>query len=342
MKTCRDWPATRGLPMWLLSVLLVYEPVNAWFSWHKAEATDCHNLGIFEVLFGLSCIVATTLSVKHCSGFRNFAALIAVVLAISAARMPYANPYGSNEAGEVDLRMDHRTARANAWTWEILPTTISRLLPASLIAALLASASDTWAGKAGLRMFQGDFRRHLVLPIALTLIAATFVFDLLLWSQSFVAGNWRLTGGSIRAWKVMVEVWAQFMASDFLRPVAVQRLLTICFEVPMVVGLSLLMHLGETREKRGSESATWLRVFSRLSLGINLANIFVLHYVSGYLHDINSEFSQVHLTLYTGFAWVAAAVLALCVHCLAAPYAVLVIRLARAVHERVLSRSAAV
>merc|ERR1711865_1332081 len=70
----------------------------------------------------------------------------------------------------------------------------------------------------------------------------------------------------------------------------------------------------------GESFPGWARCISRLSLSINLTNIFAIHYLRGRLLDHPVEFSHVHGILYALFAWVAAIVASLVAHCMVSPY----------------------
>eukprot|EP00927_Polykrikos_kofoidii_P041250 TRINITY_DN35171_c0_g1_i1.p1 TRINITY_DN35171_c0_g1~~TRINITY_DN35171_c0_g1_i1.p1 ORF type:complete len:948 (+),score=140.38 TRINITY_DN35171_c0_g1_i1:135-2846(+) len=333
IQTCRAWPLPgrgRGLPMWVISALLVYEPVNAIMGWFDHTSTMCHNLPIFETLFSLSCIVAATAAVKHCFGFRAFVSTVVLLCAVVTARMPYSDPYGASGGdGTIGGHGDGR--------WQVLPATVLRLLPASLASALLSAAAESGALPALLAPWRGDVpekSRTRLWCLAFGLIMVTFVFDFLLWAQFFIANNWRIAKPML---KMVVEAWQAVMKLSVLRPPFVQRLLTLAFEAPQVLGLSLIIHLGRQSggaSKSGNAASvlrgpqddwlpSWVRVLSRLSLSINISNIFVLHYVTARLHDYPVEFSWVHLTVYTLIAWLSGAVLSLAAHLVAAPYTVL-------------------
>eukprot|EP00928_Gymnodinium_smaydae_P079572 TRINITY_DN63473_c0_g1_i1.p1 TRINITY_DN63473_c0_g1~~TRINITY_DN63473_c0_g1_i1.p1 ORF type:complete len:878 (-),score=75.91 TRINITY_DN63473_c0_g1_i1:176-2758(-) len=326
MQTVNMWP-TGGLPMWLLSALLVYEPVNGIFGWHNYSSSMCHNLAIFETLFGLSCIIAGTLVVRKCFGFTVFTCVLALLLGFSAFRMPVANPYAEvgleapggpgawrwNLGAAVDTE---NKAGAGHWRFEVLPATTSRLLPASLLAAFLSAWSQGKEAPGPMSAWK--------VCLAVVLVSCTFIFDFLTWSQSFVADNWRLSAGHLT---VIVQTWKQLMSNTALRSNAAQRVLTLAFEIPHVVGLAMFMNHGDCRGSKAQSPPTLLALFSRLSLGINIANIFVLHYLSGRSHDYSIEFSQAHLTMYAAFAWFVAAILAFCVHCVAVPYTSVLIKL---------------
>eukprot|EP00929_Paragymnodinium_shiwhaense_P074295 TRINITY_DN38007_c0_g1_i1.p1 TRINITY_DN38007_c0_g1~~TRINITY_DN38007_c0_g1_i1.p1 ORF type:complete len:863 (-),score=126.69 TRINITY_DN38007_c0_g1_i1:49-2637(-) len=317
---CLNWPQKPGrLPVWMLSSALVYEPVNALTRWHTASSSACHNMSIFEVLFGLSSIVAAVVSVRHICGFRVFASVAILIAAVSAAYMPFADPFvhGSDAAASAD------SAGSGDWRWQVLPNSVSRLLPSSLFATLLSAAAE--AGLVPRPPPAAANRRRLGWwALAWALVLLTALFDFLLWTQSFVFGNWRITSNTLRA---CVASWNGIMATSALRPPAVQRLLALLFEAPHVIGLYIMTQLGQDARASEQTLPAWLRAISRLSLSVNIANIFVLHYLSGRYHDNAAEFSQLHLTLYTVMAWLASAVLALIAHCTIVPYVALLTEL---------------
>ncbi|CAJ1341059.1 unnamed protein product [Effrenium voratum] len=67
----------------------------------------------------------------------------------------------------------------------------------------------------------------------------------------------------------------------------------------------------------------WVMLASRLSLGVNLSNIFAIHYLRGRLMLMPVEFHHVHVMGYTLWAWAAAVVASAVVYCLVTPYALL-------------------
>merc|ERR1719329_1035295 len=85
----------------------------------------------------------------------------------------------------------------------------------------------------------------------------------------------------------------------------------------------LIRAIGASGSTSTGESSGLARALSRLSLGINLVNIFAIHYLRGRILDHPIEFSQIHVLLYTIFAWVAAAVAGFLVHCIVSPHVVL-------------------
>ncbi|CAE8688447.1 unnamed protein product [Polarella glacialis] len=81
--------------------------------------------------------------------------------------------------------------------------------------------------------------------------------------------------------------------------------------------------LAKEETPASSLSASWVPAVSRLSLGVNLTNIFAIHYLRGRAMDQPIEFSHIHVVLYTLFAWTAAVLVSVVVHCMISPYVVI-------------------
>lgn len=76
--------------------------------------------------------------------------------------------------------------------------------------------------------------------------------------------------------------------------------------------------------KKDSEMPSrWVLLASRLSLGINLSNIFVIHYTRGRLLLMPIEFHHIHVMGYTLWAWLMAVLVSIIVYCAVTPYALL-------------------
>lgn len=224
--------------------------------------------------------------------------LAVLLVAISVMHMPIPDPFTDSES-------------LGDWRWDILPQTLPRLIPCSLITMLLSLSDGFWIPES--RMM-----RRALWCIAISLIMLTFVLDFLVWGQGTFSANWRLQGSYQSACIAFGDLLREWLKAPGLR-----RLIVLGFEMPHTLGLALVMLLGSSRASKG-EIPSWLLTLSRLSLGINLSNIFVLHYITGRMNDYPIEFSPFHLGLYTLVAWSCASVLAMLSHCLTAPYASLV------------------
>lgn len=316
---CLEWPSKGGLPMWILSSLFLYEPVNYLFGWHTPKLSLCHNLQIFELLFTLSCVVAALTGIRYSFGSRTFLGIVGGMLLLSIIYMPYADLYGTD--GESKDASD-----VTDWRWNILPQTLPRLLPASLITMMISlnqtiSIPDAWGLRCALWW------------LAAMMMMLTFSLDFLMWAQGHISSNWRFNGvpylPALQAGSLLLE--------RLLRGREWQRFLVICFELPHVLAVSLILRLMEHRPQSGF-CPGWLLLLSRLSLGVNLGNIFALHYITARLHDFPVEYSFLHLALYTLVAWLVASVLAACSHCLIAPYVTMVLSLRGALGRATLLR----
>merc|ERR1719215_1330989 len=178
--------------------------------------------------------------------------------------MPSADPFGVNPDGS----KKHLEEVAD-WRWNIIPQTLPRLIPASLL-SLLFSFCHPPLPKAGIS-------RRLLWCLAICLLAATFVVDFLLWGQGHISNNWRLNclplQEALQAWGKLLKEWLD-------APSILPKVIMLGFELPHVLGFSLLLLLGESSEVQTSTLPSWSLVFSRLSLGVNITNIFFLHYLT--------------------------------------------------------------
>lgn len=283
--------------MWVLSSLLIYEPANALTQWHPQKLSLCHNMQIFETLFALSCIVAAFTGVRHLSTLWHCAALSMILLAVCVAQMP-----------NVDLASRDNDGWLEDWRWSILPQTLPRLLPASLVSMLLAMCKRPACLQSS----------RLGVFLAMALFAVTFALDFLTWGQGHISGNWRLADN---AYQRAFQVWGQMLSVWARRP-WLQRALAVLFELPHVLGVAVLVWSGEHVVGAAPSTAgvSWWAFLSRLSLGINISNIFALHYITARFHDHPLEYSTLHMLVYGAVAWFCAAALALCSHCLSAPW----------------------
>jgi hypothetical protein len=87
------------------------------------------------------------------------------------------------------------------------------------------------------------------------------------------------------------------------------------------VGVALL--LNGMQKATAAAPSWWVLLASRLSLGINLSNIFAIHYMRGRLLLMPIEFHHVHVMGYTLGAWLMALIVSTAVYCAVMPYALL-------------------
>jgi hypothetical protein len=118
-------PGQAQLPMWLLSLFFVYEPVNSVLELHQPPVSLCHNLQVFENLFMLSICGAVLGAVRHCFGRRPLLAVAALLCAIAIRNEPRWHMQASTE--DEDRSRD-----------AVLYSTL-QMLPAAVTTALLST-----------------------------------------------------------------------------------------------------------------------------------------------------------------------------------------------------------
>lgn len=316
-QSCRRWVAGAGglhkpqLPMWLLSLLFVYEPVNSVLRLHRPAVSLCHNMQVFENLFAISVCAAALGAVRHCWGRR---ALCSVAVAVAAAALRWDPPW--NGQGDSDSRSsseDIASAFEKKDRYEEVIYSTLNLLPAALTTAVLMA--EVFTGKsdeAGAKPKEKRRQRRKHIWVALGLIFGGIAVDFFALGHMHLLADWWPFPASKQA--VARSLLALVSYIDlFWTPVWLLR------EGAHAVGIAVLLRSFELGIGAG-ELPGWARVVSRLSLSINLTNIFAIHYLRGRLLDHPVEFSHVHVLLYTVFAWGAAVVLSLVAYCMVTPY----------------------
>ncbi|CAE7290646.1 unnamed protein product [Symbiodinium necroappetens] len=85
------------------------------------------------------------------------------------------------------------------------------------------------------------------------------------------------------------------------------------------LGMALLFTEWEHSKKKVAAPSGWVLAMSRLSLGVNLTNIFALHYLRGRLLLMPIEFHHIHVMGYLLWAWLTAGAVSAIVHCCVMP-----------------------
>lgn len=131
--------------------------------------------------------------------------------------------------------------------------------------------------------------------------------------------------GVRRSWQIIsrsasAAVWWQLRSRESSRQCWPHLLLLFFLREGLhALGIALLLRSFQA-DAGTSTLPGWARCISRLSMSVNLTNIFVIHYVRGRWADHPIEFSHMHGMTYTIFAWAAAIVTSLIAHCMVAPY----------------------
>lgn len=294
-KACRREMAEHQpqLPMWLLSLFFVYEPVNAVLRLHRPPVSLCHNMQVFENLFTLSVCGAILAIVKHCFGRKALFSLAALFMAISLRIEP---PWQTEQVDDEEIG------------WDMVIFSTMEMLPAAVTCALLLS--EVWTE-------QKEQQRPTPWWKYTSAIVAGLSLDFIRMGHATQIGEYiplqllRLpVVAIIRTIQTTMETipTAAFFARELLHAVGVALLLQSL--KPETVSSRLT----------GAAFPGWARAISRLSLSINLTNIFTIHYVRGRLLDHAVEFSHVHGFSYTMVAWVSAVAVSLAAHCMVSPY----------------------
>lgn len=307
---------------WVLSSLLVYWPINAIFGVHPhSSSTKCHNLAVFETIFWLGAVAAGLACLHYCAGFRTLVGTVVALLAAAVSSTKLGGPEQFSDAREVD------------WRLEYFNPTVPRLLPAALLTCSLVAASSG-TPLADLTRHLVNRRRRYCWLVVVVLLGTTFAFDFLTWSQTSVIANWRVSVFS--PLQAVARFWEKVLRNEIVQHWLPPPVLAVWVEIPHVAGIFLFVKLcvglddGDRRDPTFrnrhpvahdicDKCPKWVLVASRLSLGVNLCNIFILHYVVGRFHDYPIEYSHVHLAMYTVCAWAASVFIAFVVHCLASP-----------------------
>jgi len=311
-KACRRWPAAgrAQLPMWLLSLLFIYEPVNGLLGLHPAPVSLCHNHQVFENLFAISVVAALLGGVRHVFGRGALFAVAAVLVAVALWREP---PVPGMHAEDGRDMVSYSTLQ---------------MLPAAMLTALLLA--EVLSGDVGVD--SDDARAtprhsHTSFRIPCVVIGVGLAADFLALGHAHLLADWLPFAAVQRAARHALN--GLHAAGE-----AVPALSCGAREAVHALGVALLLRAlvssnsltifssrsrGSTNSSGNDGLPGWARAASRLSLSVNLTNIFALHYLRGRLLDHPVEFSHIHAVLYTAFAWGAALLLALAAHCVAAP-----------------------
>eukprot|EP00913_Durusdinium_trenchii_P001074 g986.t1 len=281
-------------PMWILSLLFVYAPVNAALKLYAPAVTVCHNMQIFENLFAVS-VLAAGLSVlqrvglvQHCFG--RFGPLVGHMGSTAAAiTLTALGLWWQPEILHEGFRAGHR----------FVGMTTAHLLPGALLCALVPNCFR--AGRS----------------VAATLVALSLFVDWLKVSDIFLQfHSLRLPPTEVvdeqKPVTVAEMVFSPYKAGSFI--------LSNCLHA---VGIALLLNSMEKEREAAESTSWWVLLASRLSLGINLSNIFVIHYIRGRLLLMPIEFHHIHVMGYTLWIWLSAVLVSIVVYCMVTPYSCL-------------------
>jgi len=296
-KSCRRWlaPHQHQLPMWLLSLFFVYEPVNSVLRLHRPPVSLCHNMQVFENLWWVSVSGAVLGTIRHLFGRR---ALLASAVLLAAAAIRFDPPWPTVS--------DADNAEGISWD-EVIYSTL-QMLPASITTALVLSEvfPDSQTVTRGFLGLLDHPRAHLVI------LMTGFALDFIQYGHAPLLADYipiapvsMFFDAAFRA--ILVAMEAVPTAAFFLR------------EGLHALGVALLIRSFKPEEITGTYPG-WARCISRLSLSVNLTNIFAIHYLRGRMLDHPVEFSHVHGILYTVWIYGAAIVASLVAHCMVAPY----------------------
>eukprot|EP00439_Symbiodinium_sp_Y106_P077273 s2862_g16.t1 len=260
------------LPMWLLSLLFVYEPVNQLLNLYRPAVTACHNMQIFESLFAVSVVGAGIGFIRHFSGNAGAVCIGMLVTAFCLWLEPEL------------LCEGFRNGR------RFVGCTPCEMLPGAFLCAWLLEARCLPAR--GLQW-------------GLAVIGAALLVDWLKLPRTEVLQDAQPT-------EVANMVYSPQKIVGFFLGSGLHAL-----------GMALLFTEWEHSKKKAVAPSGWVLAMSRLSLGVNLTNIFALHYLRGRLLLMPIEFHHIHVMGYLLWAWLTAGVVSAIVHCCVMPYALI-------------------
>ncbi|CAK9091301.1 unnamed protein product [Durusdinium trenchii] len=271
-----QFPPDLAPPMWILSLLFVYAPVNAALKLYAPAVTVCHNMQIFENLFAVSVLAAGVGLVQHCFG--RFGPLVGHMGSTAAAiTLTALGLWWQPEILHEGFRAGHR----------FVGMTTAHLLPGALLCALVPNCFR--AGRS----------------VAATLVALSLFVDWLVLPPTEVVDEQKPV-------TVAEMVFSPYKAGSFI--------LSNCLHA---VGIALLLNSMEKEREAAESTSWWVLLASRLSLGINLSNIFVIHYIRGRLLLMPIEFHHIHVMGYTLWIWLSAVLVSIVVYCMVTPYSCL-------------------
>eukprot|EP00931_Biecheleriopsis_adriatica_P006452 TRINITY_DN107853_c0_g1_i1.p1 TRINITY_DN107853_c0_g1~~TRINITY_DN107853_c0_g1_i1.p1 ORF type:complete len:784 (-),score=69.65 TRINITY_DN107853_c0_g1_i1:5-2356(-) len=299
---CMAWPANGvtgepkwpPLPMWLLSLLFIYEPANAIFGLYRHAVTLCHNMQIFETLFNVSLAGAGLGLIHHRLGRDSMLAVAMAAVAIALWWEP---------------EILHDGFR---WSYRYVGATTANMMPIALTTVVLMVH---WPAK--LRPSPGQRSLFWALGlIILGLVADFFTLDF-------------KDKGDHQDHQREPDVMYSFSST--------KAAIFMGCEGLHALGVTLLLFSQKGGVEGGAGSPGWLVLgASRLSLGINISNIFVIQYVRGRTMIQPIEFNHIHVVTYTVLCWLIAVMVSAMVHCAVAPYVELSNSMLMAVSEKLI------
>lgn len=286
-------------PMWLLSLLFVYEPMNSCLKLFDPPVSLCHNMQVFENLFAISLAGAALAVARHFGGRFLMFSVTALILSIALWREPDM------------MNQVHSDAR-----YEKVVSTTANMMAAALTTAILLSEVLLPAG----RSVRSKITRHPVV-FALLLIGLGLLADfLILWYAPRTRR--KVSEADIEATQIDYFMAGAWLVQEALHAIGVALLLhsLAVTRGSSNEGVNGIGTCDPAESKQRPSRNNWFLAASRLSLGVNLVNIFAIHYLRGRVLEQPIEFNHIHVLQYTVTAWIAAFLVSLVVHCLVTPY----------------------